>query len=393
MSTTRFLESDDKKYLFFQQADNNFVVYLADGMVPLWDRFSYEATQESPPPASGRPPAPGPVAPSPTVPPAVGGGRLYRVTGPEDGIIPPRQYSYWSNAWVNGDDVYVFTGKRGDLPQFFRVKLSTGDVSRLGPLLQYGGESEGWSWDLRGWIYLIDGPRYLHVNPFGGETDVVYDISDVKPGHDLWQPHSSDDGQTHSATVRHIQSGAYPHMGTMVCRRGDLQYFAAIGELDESILTKDGAYLVIQEKIEESEDNRVVVLATGEERRIRDKEGAVGHCDTGDSLIIGEDNQHGACVRWDLQRHAYRELFSTWGMGHLSVRQGVCLRSDGSQLSLVDRQTGVQTPLLAHGATVLNPNEPYDDQVKANLSPCARVACFMSNFGSDRRDVYLLTMP
>src|SRR5205085_12680494 len=101
----------------------------------------------------------------------------------------------------------------------------------------------------------------------------------------------------------------------------------------------------------------------------------------------------GACVLWDLRGPLVptrrRELFSTWGMGHLAIRGTRCLLSDDTALWLVDLQQGGRSHLRDHGMV----GSGYDFQVKANLDPTGHVACFLSNFGSDRQDLYLLEVP
>lgn len=369
------------------EGDGNSVVYY-DG-VPVWDRFSYEASHGIPrAPTPPSPPSPPTVAPPSSPPPRPSASpRLIPVTSAADGEFVNRMYSYWSNAFVIEDVAFIFAGHVDGRPRFFRVTLSTGHVERYDALMGYLGTTEGWSWDAEGWIYLLNGPQLRRVNPFTGEDRLVCDISESHPGCQLWQSHSSDDGQTHSATVQQIMPDgrAYPHVGTVLCQSGRQQYFPAQGELDESQITSDGAYLIIKE----DDNNRIVTVATGEERILADDDGAVGHSDCGPSYIVGEDNIHGACVFWDLRQSLTRrrELFHTWSMGHLSIRAGRCLLSDASALSLVDLENGSRTHLWDHGMV----GTDYDHQVFANLDPSGRVACYLSNV-SGRMDVYLVVL-
>lgn len=379
--------SPDGRILFAMETagegDGNSVVYY-DG-VPVWDRFSYEASHGRAPVS---PPAPAPERPSPSRPPAVGGG-LLKVTDPSDGDFINRGYSYWSQAWINDVAIYCFAGHVDNHPRFFAVDIATHAVRRMGPVLAYTGEGEGWYWDREGWIYLLDGPRLRRVNPFTTEDRIVFSIEDTHPGCRLWQSHSSDDGQTHSATVQRIVSdGPYPNIGTVVFWQGQQEYYPAHGTLDESQITSDGAYLIIKE----DDDNRIITMGTRETRVLRDADGAVGHSDCGPSIVIGEDNIHGACVYWDLRRPLTpgnrRELFSTWGMGHLSVKGGRCLLSDDTHLSLVSLEGSGVVTLQAHGMI----GNDYDHQVMANLDYTGRVAAYLSN-ASGRMDLYLLLIP
>lgn len=392
------IQTADGRYILVDQGDGNAVVY--DRGRPVWDRWTYEARQGAPaaPPAPGPPPA---IAPAPIpAPPAAalpGHGRIIRVTDDRDGAIRPRMYSDLANAYVDLalNAVLVFCGT-DDGPRFFKVDLTSGEVQRLGRCVVYGGETEGWSWDGTRRIHLCEGPRFHRVNPFDQADDqVLFDISeDSQFAHcDLWQPHSSDDGQTHSATVRRIVSdGAYPKIGTVVFKRGSQIFFDAHGTLDESQVTRDGRYVVIKENTDGSgDDNRIINLETRETRLLRDLERAVGHSDCGASVVIGEADKPdpGACVLWHLDRlnEGPGLLFLTTNMGYVSYRAGVCLHSGETQLSLVNLNGDGLTPIAAHGSI----GSDYDNRVKANLDASGRVACFMSN-RDGRRDVFLLVL-
>jgi len=376
------------------EGDGNDVVYdnwiVPGQMTPVWDKFSYEAglgASRPPvvlPPVEPRPPAPVPEPPAPG-PASSATPRVIRVTDASDGDFVPRMYSYWPNAWIHGTAAYIFAGHVDGLPRFFKVDLSTGAVERLGPMLGFVGTTEGWYWDANGWIYLLDGTRLMRVSPFTNEARVVFDLADTHPGCILWQAHSSDDGQTHSATVKRVVTdGAYPALGTVVFRKGRQEYFPAQGELDESQVTPDGGWLVIKE----DDDNRVINLDTRHTQILRDADGAVGHSDCGPHLLVGEDNIHGACVLWDLTQPLTpgrrRDLFPTWNMGYVSIRGGRCLHSGETHLSLVALDGSGETPLIDHGVR----SNDYDARVKANLDPSGRVATYMVD-----GQVYLLVLP
>lgn len=312
--------------------------------------------------------------------------RVFPVTDESDGpLVQGRTMSYWPNAWVREQTAFVFAGHRDGRPRFFSVDLAGGAVTRLPWVLRYGGETECWYWGAAGKIYVLDGPRLRRVDPFNWADDqVVIDLS-TDPrfaGCDLWQPHSSDDEQTHSATVRRIvNDGTYPKIGTVLVARGELYYFPAEGVLDESAVTSDGAFLVIKETPDgepvDNNDNRIVTLATGEIRILRDADGAIGHSDCGPGFVIGEADKPGpgACVLRSLTAWGeWRVLFLTDNLGYVAYRAGVCLHSGPTHLSLVALEGSGLTPLVAHGA---NAGNDYDLRVKANLSPCGRVACYM----------------
>ena len=292
----------------------------------------------------------------------------------------------WSNAFVNNGHAYMFVGHADSRPRFFEVQPQR--VRQLQNLhMPYGGTTEGWSWDSHGSIYLVDGPRLRRVNPFSGDDDVVLDITHSHPNCRLWQSHSSDDGTTHCATVEQItHDGPYTRIGTISMRHGAVKYFPAVGKLDESQITE--AWLIIKEERDRNNqlrlDNRVVNLDSGQEYWILDEAGAVGHSDCDQGILVGEDNQLGACILWDLNRvDVPKILFRTWNMGHVSVRNGRILVSDNEWVSLLDLSGSLLAPRHAHGVAVTD----YDSQVRANLDPTGRVACYMAH-----GHVYLLVL-
>lgn len=314
-----------------------------------------------------------------------------RITDPFDGELLPRMYSYWSSACRLNGVTYVFV-PHGDLhPKFFKVE--GGISTRLGALIAYTATGEGWYWDAEGWIYLCTGPFLRRVNPFTGEDRIVVDISVTFPGCDLWQTHSSDDGRTHSATIRQpTESGPYIKLGSAVFRDGGLLRFETptLGELDECAISGNGRFWLVKES--QDDDNRLFDLETGTERVIHKADGALGHSDMGPDWAIGDDRTVGGASWVNLANPDDRRVlvrFPDWNMGHVSVRAGRCLLTHGGLLTLPDVQTGAVRVLAPHGMV----GSDYDQQVQGNLDPTGTVAVFMSNMGTDRQDVYLLELP
>lgn len=344
-------------------------------------RQRHHGNPSEPVPDTPPPPAP---TPSDPLPPMTSHPRVFPVTTPDDGVFHQRFYSYWSNAHVTGNMATVFAGHQDGRPRFFRVHLESGHVERQGPVIGYSGTTEGWYWDRQGRIYLHDGPRLRRVDPVRGDDRVIFDNDDFQSGTRLWQPHSSDDGRVHSATVEQIVSnGAYPRIGTVVWRNGERHYFPATAALDESAIDTSGRFLLIKETRQRDKprlDNRIIDFQTGQDRWLTDEEGAIGHSDMGDGFVVGEDDQIGGCVWMNLRDFADRRtLFSTWNMGHVSVRNGRCLSSDGSRLALVALDgSGTVVPLVNHDSP-----EPTG----ANLDHTGRVAAYVV-----RGRVYLLVI-
>jgi len=332
-------------------------------------------------------PAPVPLPPSEPAP--SGSVAPVRVTDERDGEILNRGYSYWPSVYNKGEDVwYAFVGHADGHPRFFKIEGTA--ITRLGSLLPFTGTAEGWFWTQSGDVMLCDGPRLLRVNPFTGQQTIALDVSSTHPGCDIWQAHSSDDGRTHSATVRQIVSdGPYPKLGTVVqCASGRL-FYRATGNLDESQITADGSYLIIKETDEQGRlYNRIISCDDGGDGYRLNPGEAIGHSDCGPDFIVGEDSQLGQCIRFDPRTLERRTLLGTWNLGHVSVRGGRCLRSTLFDLSLINLDGSGETKLLEHGMI----GEGYDHQVFGNLSPGGSVAAWVSN-QAGRMDLYVCRMP
>ena len=338
-------------------------------------------TRSKPTPIPQQAPAP-PVAPLPA---PVGNMQPIPVTNESDGIVINRGYSYFSACWLAPDGtILTFCGIVGKRPQFFRVELND-TITRRGPLLNYDGEAEGWYFDHGGNVYVCDGPRLKRVNLSTGQYTVALDISETRPGHDLWQAHSSDDGRSHSATLRQIASeGPYPKIGTVVQCGSGRMFYAATGTLDESHITADGSYVIIKETDEQGRlYNRIVSCADGGDGYRLNPGEAIGHSDCGSDFIVGEDSQIGACIRFDPRTRERRPLFDSWAVGHLSVRGRRCLHTNDTTIRMIDVETKAITPVCDHGMI----GSGYDFQCHANLSPCGRAAAWVSNVAG-RMDLY-----
>lgn len=293
------------------------------------------------------------------------------------GDLVPRLQAYWPTVWIGSQAIYTFVGRRDGQVHFYAIDRTSKVVTDLGPLLRdYPGEGEGWYWDREGWVVLIPGgrsPQLICVNPFTKDRETLIDLSASHPGHVLWQPHSSEDGRTHSATVQ--RTSDWQKVATVVARDGQIKrWYDATQPLDESAVTLRGDYVFIKE----GEDNRVGNVETGEEWWIQDADGALGHSDCGDGFVVGEYSQgdHGECVIWDLRTRSMRTLYRTWNFGHLATKGGRALVStpDPPWINLLNLSTGELTPLKPHGMS----GSRYDLQAEATLDWTGRVAVYLT---------------
>ena len=332
--------------------------------------------------------------------PAPYGTRFIRLTNASDGEILPVGMAYWANINQHRDLPYLFAfvGTPAGQPILLHVDKVGGTVTNRGPIGP-GGTGEGWyfSATLPTALYLHQGPQMLRCDVETRQAEVVFDISDTYPGCRLWQMHSSDDDQVHSATVEQImESGPYVKIGCVVFRRGERHFFAAQGVLDECQIDATGRYLVIKEE----NDNRIIDLDTGAETVIRNEEGAVGHSDCGLGFITGEDDQHD---RWevvtiglaDMSRRLDFHGSGAWGsgMGHVSVRGNTALLSNPHRdLGVVPLDGSLTIRIVA--PNLVDPDSgdsDYDKMPKANLDPPGHFACFTAN-GHGRRDMFLVEL-
>jgi hypothetical protein len=355
------------------EGDGNSVVYDNVRGVVAWDRFGYEAKL----PASSGPSPPSPILIPAPAQPTSPNARVIRVTGPEDGELLNRGYAYWPQSWLNGAHVLMFCGHADGHPRFFHVDLNTGAIERLGSLVPYGGTGEGWYFDGQGRVYLTDGP-HLH------RYDLAIGLEEVI-----------------------VADGKYPYLGTVVSRNGQQEYFPAIGDLDESSIDPSGRWLPIKEKRADPDYppdkpplyNRVIDLDAHVTQTLTNAGGAIGHSDMGPGYAVGEWSPQkgeapGQCVFWDfdlpLTLDRRRTLFLSDNVGHISVRNGVCLVSDPTMLSVAALDGSGVTYLTKHGM-VQNTTDPYDTQCFGNLDHTGRVAAYCSN-AAGRMDLYLLIL-
>lgn len=346
--------------------------------------------------------------------------RAIRITDVRDGLVYPCGYGYWSriNNHRGLDHLYVLVGLRDHGPSIFTVDKSTHEVS--GSRSLFAEDSALWWDEADQWyfsateptaIYACSGRKFLKIDAMTSAVSVVFE---TRFGDSLFQPHSSDDGRVHSATVKDAE---YRPIGCVVWRDGQQTFYRAQGDYDECCLDTSGRWLVIKEKVQRDgrtrEDIRILDLSGQQGQRIvRDEDGAVGHSDVGAGCIIGEDDQHqppGRMVKMDLASGTSIQVYQAldrWqeglGMGHVSVRDNTALVSNAWRDQAFPRVNDlIEVPLDGSGKwravapSLVNLDasgggSDYKKQPMANLDPLAQYACWSSNHGSDRLDVFLV---
>jgi len=327
--------------------------------------------------------------------PATQGIRLTNASNAPNGV-PPRLYSYWSviNNHEGSDRMFVLVGRKGQRPMILAVDKRTLSVS-LHRELPMEGEAEGWYFSDTNpsMLYYIQGNELRTFDITTGQSENVFTLH---PDHGSFikQAHSSRTDRVHSATV---QDANYKAIGSVVDDGQKQEFFRSSGVVDECQIDKSGYHLVVQERVNGDSRNLFIDLAQGDNRIVSNKEGALGHCDVGDKIVIGEDDEHepGALVKWNLEVWGQRELIwqaPEWGpgMGHVACRDRAdlaLLSSNWSGELLALSISDAHPPrVIAPGLMALIPedasdDEKYNGQLRACVDPTGEWACWFTNFG------------
>ncbi|MDO9318383.1 MAG: hypothetical protein Q7V56_09300 [Gammaproteobacteria bacterium] len=348
-------------------------------------------------------------------------------------------YSYWRNMnnHVGKESMLIFLGldqtRGGKGPTLFEFNKVSGELKDLGPLFPSRNHlswatGEGWyfSATLPTTLYINDGPRIVRFDVITEEMRTVVDISDqLGSGVVLTQMHTSDNDRVHSATVR--DSGNYRVLGCMAYEEDGRQYhyYPITQDFDECQVDRSGEWLVVKANLDgrDGEDNLVVNLRTGDERIIRDKDGAAGHSDMGHGYMIAADNWASDANTWKLwdfnekslkgKRVYYNKDWNVFAPAHVShtnaqsgvapsqqyacgssinrskgihANEVVCFNMDGSSTSLV--VAPLMTDLDAPGG-----DNEYARYAKGNLDITGRYFLWTSNMGGSRLDAFIVHVP
>lgn len=370
-------------------------------------------------------------------------------------------YSYWRNVnnHVGCPIMLIFLGmdrsRGGNGPALIGYNKVTDEVRTLWPLFE---ASSAYSYSTgEGWYFSATQPTKLYTYLVGGTELRQYDVLarqfEPTPAPDLracpqpkacpsdaayiFQPHSSDDDQVHSATV---QNADFERLGCLVQRsslRRSLYFPKSSGyTFDECHLDKSGRWLILLEtKSTGADDNRIVDLRNGRITTIGDAQGGLGHLDMGFGYAVGADNYNalpnatvlmpfpvsssvspdGRVVhfnkRWDIvaanhvaHGNAIRAVGpnAQYACGSNASRvpdmadEIVCFsldpgrNQDGSLDVLVVAQ--VLTDLDALGGNDLD-GDDYEQMPKGNLDVTGRYFIWTTNMGGDRLDAFLVKVP
>lgn len=373
-------------------------------------------------------------------------------------------YSYWRNInnHVGSNTMYIFLGTNwsqgGSGPMLLSYDKTTDEVKNLGPLFAASdplsqASGEGWYFSATQptSLYLNDGPKMVRYDVLSHQSQTIYDVSQrFGAAYSIWQIHSSNDDKVHSATLRQTGNGNY--LGCVVYHEdtAKYQYFPKLGSLDECNLDRSGRWLMMLETTPgggPDDDMRIFDLASGAntlsdgtdplsgsgltsaadlvkagiERRVLDKEGAVGHADMGYGYALGADNygnQRNSIMLWDFNKNPLTGKLVFYDndgtapasnhISHLNAQPGVpidqqfacgssattttatwaneivCYRFDGAFKTLV--VAPVMTDLSGLG------NNTYGKEPKGNLDITGQYFLWTST-AAGRMDAYLVKVP
>ncbi|MDP1930779.1 MAG: hypothetical protein Q8L60_04920 [Gammaproteobacteria bacterium] len=348
-------------------------------------------------------------------------------------------YSYWRNMnnHVGMESMLIFLGldqtRGGKGPTLFELNKASGELKDLGPLFPSNNRlswatGEGWyfSATMPTTLYVNDGPRISRFDVITEELRTVVDISNqFGSGVLLTQMHTSDNDRVHSATVRN--SANYRVMGCMAYEEDSKRYhfYPITQDFDECQVDRSGEWLVIKANLDgrDGEDNLIVNLRTGNERLLRDKDGAAGHSDMGHGYMIAADNWAPDANTWKVwdfneqtlkgKRVYYNKDWNVFAPAHVShtnaqrgvaperqyacgssVNRGngihaneiVCFNMDGSSTSVV------VAPLMTNLDTSGGGDE-YARYAKGNLDITGQYFLWTTNMGGSRLDAFVVRVP
>lgn len=252
----------------------------------------------------------------------------WRLTAPGE-QVRYAGYSYWrtTNRHVNSPKMLAFVSLVGVGPVLISIDKGSGAVERLGPIFDRDltGEQMYFSDVHSDLLYYAEGSQLRRRDVLTSAEEVVFDHQRYMSGTVIDQCHSTS-ALVHCGTVK--DASTWLKIGVFVYNEPakDWRFYEAQGLLDECQLDKTGRWLVVKE----GDDNRIIDTQSGDEEYVvLNRDGAVGHSDTGKGYMLGEDDyneQPGAVVAWDLgvvrpvwqRERMYHTMDWASGMGHLS---------------------------------------------------------------------------
>lgn len=347
-------------------------------------------------------------------------------------------YSYWRNTnnHVDQDTMLILAGLKrnqgGDGPSLIAYNKLTDEVVPLGPVFN-SNDSLSWSFadgfyfsgTMPFALYVIKGDQLLRYDVISRDYDVVFDAGNkLGNGYTVFQAHSSDDDRVHSATVKNSSNNS---VGCVVYREdvNKTDFYPKIGAYDECQVDRSGEWLVIKENVDGQlgEDNRIINVATGNERVLLDQDGAGGHSDLGHGYMVAANNYASKAntqVVWKFDQNPLqgtRVYYNNdWGVqapAHVShtnsipgvapENQYACGSGANQKISAHANEiicfglggtdnTLVVAPVLT-GMGSSGGGDFYGKSPKGNLDVTGKYFIWTSNMRSSRLDMFMVKVP
>jgi hypothetical protein len=389
----RTLLSDNGRFIVVQQDDGNFVVYEKPGDKVIWSMFgSFPETRNTitTPSNPDNPPSNPPNNPPPKPNNSLGKPILVVEN------VNPIGMSYWRNInnHIGKDYLYVVLSLDDELVLFTISKSNLAVIGRKSLYIHHTGEGCYFS-AIDGNILFVPINNTLNrINVATGDRQVAW-----QSNHNLWQCHSSYDDKTHSASLKDAD-WKIRYWG--VNKNGKEKKYDLHGNPDECQIDMSGKFLTAKETVDDDKlENRIITLTNGNEKRITNAQGSLGHSDCGFGCMIGENSksQHpGALDYVNLETLERKLMFSTgiWNMGYVSftnardwqIDMQRCLISTPSELILVMLDGWKQSRVVCNNLTQ---SQEYEDRPKANLCPLGEFAIWTAKVGG-KRNAYIVRL-
>lgn len=384
------IKSFDGVYLAADQGDRNFVVYdtTTNPWTPVWDRWSHESEHGNPTPNPDLPIIDTPTTPSPMIP----SNPVKLIEG-----VNPIGMSYWRNInYHAGRNSFMVALSINDQLRVLTVdknSLQVVDDKSLG--IHHTGEGIYFSVSRHDILYVPLGGRLIAVNVFTGDRATIWESDQYK----LWQVHSNFNENIHSST---LQDSNYNPVAWGVFNGHRLFSFPMNNEPDECQIDKTGEWLLVKEKEGKNEYNRIIHVASGDEKRVNNPEGAVGHSDNGFGCALGENDYSphaGALDMIYFDSLSKYHIYSTgiWNMGYFSFTNAKPgpIENQFGLITTPDQLIKINLDGSGTGVVVcpnLTQSQEYEHRPKANLCPLGEYAVWTA-YVNGSIDLFVVRVP
>jgi hypothetical protein len=343
------------------------------------------------------------------------GTTIMRVTDEGDGKSCNNFYSYWQTFNLDSTLFFIACDTNPWLYRFdpngFKILGKQALFDRPPPGAGYlSSEDAIWSGSSANVLYGYTGLKLYSYDVSTRTYTLVKDFSaELRAGY-LGQMSKSLDDNVFAFTKK---DGNYKPLGYLVWRRDQNRIVrnANLGDFDEVQVDKSGRYVTVKAKFDRTVDVQVIDLQTGNFENLTDPapDFSPGHSDNGRQIVVGYDNWNNQfTVRKLSAPHHFQTVI---GFGNdWSQANHVSMLADNEAWCVISNYTAGDAPVgpfrneilqastdgtqkvrrLAHHHSVYR---DYWDTPRADISRDGRFIAFTSNWGTSRRDVFIIKVP